>query len=248
MTRYFAYIQFDGTNYHGWQIQPNANSVQAEIQGAFRILEQRDIEIVGAGRTDAGVHANEMVFHFDTEKVWDKRSFLHRMNSVLPKDIAAYNLKKVNPEFHARFAATYRSYKYQISFKKNPFLLNQSYFYNGELNVDLMNMACKQLIGANDFSCFSKSHTQTFTNDCDLKEAFWQIEGDVLVFNITANRFLRNMVRAIVGTLIEVGEGKREVNSIKELIDSQNRSNSGPSVPAAGLFLNSIKYPEEGFI
>lgn len=248
MNRYFAYSQFDGTNYHGWQVQPNANSVQAEIQSALQKMEQKEVEIVGAGRTDAGVHASEMVFHFDSLNEWTKRSFLHRMNSLLPKDIAVFDVRKVKPDFHARFDATERSYKYQITFKKSPFLLNQAYLFYGSLNVDLMNEACKHLIGSQDFSCFSKSHTQTFTNNCDLKEAHWQYDGDVLVFHIKANRFLRNMVRAIVGTLIEVGEGKRDSSSIADLIASKNRSNSGPSVPASGLFLNSIIYPSEGFI
>ncbi len=248
MNRCFAYIQFDGTNYHGWQVQPNANSVQAEIQAALSKLEQQEIEVVAAGRTDTGVHANEMVVHFDSETEWTNRSFLHRMNSILPKDIAVFDLKKVKEDFHARFDATERSYKYQICFRKNPFLKNQAYLFYGELDLAKMNEACQHLIGTFDFSCFSKSNTQTFTNNCSISYAKWNLEGDVLVFNVTANRFLRNMVRAIVGTMVEIGEGKRQPNTIPDLITSQNRSNSGPSVPACGLFLNSINYPSEGFI
>jgi tRNA pseudouridine38-40 synthase len=248
MIRYFIYLKFDGSPFHGWQIQPNANSVQSELQEALSKMEQKPIDVVAAGRTDTGVHAQEMVVHFDSEKDWEKRSFIHRLNSLLCKEIAAYDLRLVKNEMHARFAATERSYVYQVSFQKDPFLVNQAYQFHGELDIDKMNMAAQHLIGEFDFSCFSKSNTQTFTNNCDIKKAVWLEKNGIFQFHITANRFLRNMVRAIVGTLVEVGEGKREINSIPDLIDSKNRSNAGPSVPAAGLFLNSIVYPKDGFI
>lgn len=246
--RYFISLTYKGTAYHGWQIQPNANTVQAEVQHALSILEQEKIELIAAGRTDTGVHAKEMVVHFDTEKLWDKAQFIFKMNSILPKDIAISDLKFVNNNFHARFSATSRTYQYHLSLNKNPFILDLSYHFFGNLSVESMNQAAQFLLGEHDFSCFSKSKTQTFTNNCTIEKAVWEDVGDELIFTIKANRFLRNMVRAIVGTLIEVGEGKREVSYIPELIASKNRSNAGTSVPASGLFLVHIEYPKEGFI
>ena len=246
--RYFIFLKFKGTAYHGWQIQPNAHTVQVEVQSALSLLMQQDTEVVAAGRTDAGVHAEEMVVHFDTQNHWDKRKFIHRMNSLLPKDIAVYDLREVKEDFHARFAALSRTYEYHIVLKRDPFQHELAYHYFGQLNVTKMNEAAQLLLGEKDFSCFSKSNTQTFTNNCDITEALWKQTGDDLVFTIKANRFLRNMVRAVVGTLLEIGENKRTLNSIPELIASKERSNAGTSAPADGLFLYKIDYPEEGFI
>jgi len=248
MKRYFVYLMFDGTPFHGWQVQPNANSVQEEIEQALQTLEQRKVEIVGAGRTDTGVHAEEMVFHFDTDQKWDKRTIIHRLNSLLPKTIAVFDLREVKADFHARFDATSRTYRYIICRKKNPFWLNKAYFFNRDLNVDEMNRAAALLLGEKDFTSFSKVHTQTFTNVCELRHAKWKEEGDFLIFEICANRFLRNMVRAVVGTLIEVGIGKRKAEDIPAILAAKNRSGAGASVPASGLYLSKIEYPEEGFI
>ena len=245
--RYLIEFSYLGTAYHGWQIQPNANTVQAELQAALSTLHQAEVEVVGAGRTDTGVHAEQMYAHFDTLKVWDNRSFLHRINSILPHDIAVYNLYQVKADFHARFDATFRSYRYQISHCKNPFLTDRAFRFPFPLNVEKMNQAAELLLGEHDFSCFSKAHTQTFTNNCHLISAHWRKEKDLLLFEVTANRFLRNMVRAMVGTLLEVGEGKRAVESMPELIDSKNRSNAGTSAPAQGLYLTAVGYPEGTF-
>lgn len=248
MKRYFVYIMFDGTPFHGWQVQPNAPSVQEEVEKALQTLMQDEVPIVGAGRTDTGVHAKEMVFHFDCENNWEKSEFMHRMNSLLPKSIAVYDFRTVKNDFHARFDASSRTYRYLISQRKNPFYLNRAHQFNQKLDVEAMNRAAAELLGTYDFSCFSKAHTQTFTNICELTQAKWTKENDVLVFQISANRFLRNMVRAIVGTLIEVGLGKRKVEEMKPLIESKNRSNAGSSVPAAGLYLHKIEYPQAGFL
>jgi len=248
MNRYFVYFSYLGSNYHGWQIQPNAHTVQAALEKGIGLIHQEKIALTAAGRTDAGVHAKMMVAHFDTVEKWDKRSFIHRMNMVLPNDIGVFDLKAVKADAHARFDAEKRTYQYLICKAKNPFLYKRAYQYNHKLDVDAMNAAAKLLLGEKDFSCFSKSRTQTFTNNCNIYFAAWKWDGELLVFTITANRFLRNMVRAIVGTLIEVGEDKRKVESIPALIKAKKRSESGMSVSADGLYLNHIEYPENCFI
>jgi len=249
MRRYFVYFQYDGTAYHGWQIQPNAITVQEVFQKAMKTFFQKEIELIAAGRTDTGVHALEMVAHFDIDQALQKKDVLYHLNHLLPKDIAIYDLKVVKSEFHARFDATSRTYNYFLSNKKSPFKLHQYFYFHRSLDIEKMNEAAHILLGEHDFSCFSKSKTQTFTNLCTISEAFWreEVEGS-LAFEVTANRFLRNMVRCIVGTLIEVGEGKRTLESMTELIASKDRKNAGSSVPASGLFLTSINYPEAGFI
>lgn len=246
--RYFLYIKFDGTNFNGWQIQPNGITVQEEIEKALYKIFQEATLIMGAGRTDSGVHASCMVAHFDVKNKIDEQSTLFHLNNILPASIAIYTIRRVAEDFHARFAAISRTYYYNIIFEKDPFKNTFAHRINNQLDVDAMNEAAQLLIGKNDFSCFSKSKTQTFTNDCDITTAVWKRTGNGLQFEISANRFLRNMVRAIVGTLIEVGLGKRKVNSITELIASKNRSMAGTSMPAKGLFLVEIDYPEEGFI
>jgi tRNA pseudouridine38-40 synthase len=247
--RYFVDIAFKGSAYHGWQRQENAISVQEKIEGALSTYFSEVIEIVGAGRTDTGVHASHMVFHFDLEYEIDTKAACFQLNAILPKDIAFQRIRMVKEEFHARFSATARTYRYHIHQHKDPFIDGSSYYFRPELDFDKMNQAAQLLLGKKDFSCFSKSHTQTFTNNCDIKAAKWvKADEGKYYFEITADRFLRNMVRAIVGTLIELGQGKRKLESITKLIASQDRKQAGYSVPAEGLFLHHIEYPAEGFI
>jgi tRNA pseudouridine38-40 synthase len=246
MSRFFIQIQYKGTNYHGWQVQPNANSVQAEINHALATLLQEEIMVTGAGRTDTGVHATNFYAHFETEKTFDLEHICYKLNCILPKDISCVQLFKVNDDDHARFSATERTYEYWISVTKNPFLIDGAYFFNQALDIDKMNEAANLLIRKADFSCFSKSNTDTFTNDCTINKAFWGRKNDLYIFTISADRFLRNMVRAIVGTLLEVGLGKIEPQEIEKIIASKNRSDAGTSVPAHGLYLTNIKYPNNG--
>jgi len=246
--RYFIYLSFKGTDFHGWQIQPNGSSIQEELENALGVLLQEKVAVSGAGRTDAGVHAKFMIAHFEADKniVIDK--FIYNLNNILCSSISIISLREVKLDFHARFDALNRTYHYIISPQKNPFEFDLAHQYKQQINIDLMNSAAKSLLGKKDFSCFSKSKTQTYTNDCEVLKAEWTKRGDLFVFEIKANRFLRNMVRAIVGTLLEVNEGKRSAESIPELIESKNRSNAGVSVPAKGLFLVDIEYPLTGFI
>ncbi len=243
--RYFVEIAFKGTHYHGWQIQPNANTVQEEINKSLKVYTQdENVSSMGCGRTDTGVHASQFFFHFDTELILNLEDFIYRLNILLPKDIAVRNIKQVGEELHTRFFATSRTYQYHIATTKDPFEEAFQYKYYYPLDMDLMNRACKLLIGKQDFSCFSKSNTDTVTNICDLTKAEWCLKESVLTFEITANRFLRNMVRAIVGTLLDVGRGKLTLEEFKTIIDSRNRSNAGTSAPAKGLFLVAVSYPE----
>ncbi len=245
MSRYFLALQYDGTNYHGWQIQQNANSVQAEINQALSTLLQQTTMVTGAGRTDTGVHAKQLYAHFDSNERIDCENLQYKLNNILPFDIACNEIVKVNDEAHARFDATARTYEYWITKTKNPFLIKKSWFYPHQLDIDLMNEAANELKNHIDFSCFSKSHTDTFTNDCTITNAFWKEDSNQLIFTITANRFLRNMVRAIVGTLIEVGRKKIDIDDLRGIINSKNRNNAGVSVPAHGLYLTQINYPKE---
>jgi len=243
--RYFLTFQYKGTAYHGWQIQPNAKTVQEELQQAMEVILREKVELTAAGRTDTGVHAKRMVAHFDCDEnlVIDKIKF--KLNSYLGKDISILGLRAVSSDAHARFDALSRTYHYKIHFSKNPFLKEFSYRIPFDLDFIKMNEAASLLLGKKDFSCFSKSNTQTYTNDCEIFKAEWKKENDFWCFEIKANRFLRNMVRAIVGTLIEIGQGKRSVESLKELIDSKDRSAAGSSVPAHGLYLIDIDYPNK---
>lgn len=247
MSRYFIALQYDGTNYHGWQIQQNANSVQAELNKALSTFLQEEINVTGAGRTDTGVHAKQMYAHFDLEKEIDCDDLKFKLNNLLPFDIACNKVHNVHNEAHTRFDATSRTYEYWLTQHKNPFLINKAWFYPQQLDLDLMNKAAEELKNHTDFSCFSKSHTDTYTNDCDITYAKWEIRGDIIVFTVSANRFLRNMVRAIVGTLIEIGKEKINLEQFKEVILSKNRSNAGTSVPAHGLYLTKVEYPKEVF-
>lgn len=240
--RYFIEISYKGTHYHGWQIQPNVSSIQEVLTNSLSTILREKIEIVGAGRTDAGVHASQMFAHFDTDKQLDSE-YVYKFNSVLPDDIVVHKCFQVQDDLHARFDAKSRSYEYRIFLGRNPFLLESSYqLYQQELNVDQMNVAAQVLLEYSDFEAFSKVKTDVHTFLCEIHEAKWIREGTNLTFYITANRFLRNMVRAIVGTLLEVGLGKMTVSEFRSVIESKKRGNAGVSVPAKGLFLTSVTY------
>lgn len=241
--RYFIEFAYKGTNYHGWQIQPEAISVQEVLTKATNIILKDSFELVGAGRTDAGVHAAQMYAHFDTETVFDAQEIVRKLNSFLPEDIAVFSIFEVNDDAHTRFDATARTYEYHIHLKKNVFSKDLSWYHFRKLNIDKMNEAAKILLEYEDFECFSKTHTDVFTFNCKITEANWQLNNDKLVFTISANRFLRNMVRAIVGTLINIGLGKIEVEEIRAIIESKNRGKAGFSVPAHGLYLTKVTYP-----
>ncbi|WP_433895983.1 tRNA pseudouridine(38-40) synthase TruA [Sphingobacterium mizutaii] len=243
--KYFLEIAYNGTAYHGWQIQDNAVSVQEKLNQALSILLREEVETIGAGRTDSGVHAKQLFVHFSSKaKVLENKDrFVHSLNALMPFDISAKRLIEVAAEAHARFDATQRSYEYHVHFQKDPFLHEFSWQLRDKPDVEKMNIAALDLLGRQDFSCFSKSNTQVFTNYCDIKRAEWLWEGDRLVFHIAADRFLRNMVRAIVGTLMEIGLGKKPIEHIKEVIQSMDRSKAGTSVPACGLYLTEVNYP-----
>lgn len=243
--KYFLEIAYNGTAYHGWQIQDNAVSVQEKLNQALSILLREDVETIGAGRTDSGVHAKQLFVHFSSKaKVLENKDrFVHSLNALMPFDISAKRLIEVAAEAHARFDATQRSYEYHVHFQKDPFLHEFSWQLRDKPDVEKMNIAALDLLGRQDFSCFSKSNTQVFTNYCDIKRAEWLWDGDRLVFHIAADRFLRNMVRAIVGTLMEIGLGKKPIEHIKEVIQSMDRSKAGTSVPACGLYLTEVNYP-----
>lgn len=249
--RYFIDIAYDGTAYHGWQRQPQSITVQEELEKALTTLLRSEIAVTGAGRTDAGVHAKQLWVHFDYENLLtpdEQQHLVFRLNRFLPKAIAVKTMTPVAAEAHARFDAIERSYSYFIHQQKNPFLVNQSYFFEAEVDLELMNEAAKLLLGRQDFKCFSRSNTDVKTYLCDIREAFWSREEDRLVFRITADRFLRNMVRAVVGTLLDVGLKKTSVNELKDIIAGGERSEAGASAPAHGLYLTAVRYPEEIFI
>jgi len=244
--RYFLEISYDGTAYHGWQVQPNATSVQEKLHGALHTFLREETETIGAGRTDTGVHARQLFVHVDSDHPLlqnDPAKCVHALNALLPFDIAIHRIIPVHTDAHARFDATERSYEYHIHFEKNPFLVNRSTLLRDKPDILKMNKACAHLLGTKDFTCFSKSNTQVFTNICTIKEARWVESKTGMVFHVTADRFLRNMVRAIVGTLLEVGLKGKPIAYLDEVIASQNRSKAGVSVPAHGLYLTKIVYP-----
>ena len=239
--RFFIELSYKGTDYHGWQIQPNANSVQAEINKALSTLLNTKIEVMGAGRTDTGVHAKQMFAHFDCQQYLDGLELASKLNGFLPKDITINNINAVADDANCRFDALSRTYHYHIIQQKNPFNTTAYLLYKN-LDVDTMNLACKHLLGKQDFTSFSKVNTQTFTNNCNVMLANWAQKEGELIFTIKADRFLRNMVRAIVGTLLAVGEGKIKPEQVKEIIAKKDRGEAGTSVPAHALFLSSIEY------
>lgn len=240
--RYFIELAYKGTNYHGWQYQPGADSIQETLNKSLSLLLKTDIDIVGAGRTDTGVHAKQMYAHFDYENEIDTPQLIHKLNSFLPKDIVVYNIQKVADESHARFDALKRTYEYHIHTTKDVFENEGSYQFMLPLDIDKMNEACQLLFKYNDFECFSKVNTDVKTFNCVIFEAYWTRSGNKLVFTISADRFLRNMVRAIVGTMINIGTGKISLADFEKIIESKDRSQAGFSVPAHGLYLTKIEY------
>lgn len=249
--RYFIELAYDGTAYHGWQIQQNAHSVQEALNKALSTILRQPIETTGCGRTDTGVHAKEFFAHFDAPhppeggvSVLESTPFRGRggLNAILPPDIAIKNIIPVSPDAHARFDATLRSYQYHVHFNKDPFLRGYSWQLRDVPDVELMNQAAAMIMDYIDFSCFSKSNTQVKTNNCKISRAEWVQTEQGMVFHISADRFLRNMVRAIVGTLMMVGKGEIPPEAVRQIIESKNRSNAGMSVPACGLYLTEVKY------
>lgn len=249
VNRYFIYLGYNGKNYCGWQVQPNGVSVQQTLEEALFTLLRQPVSVTGAGRTDAGVHARIMVAHFDWVGSLDPLSFLaEKMNCVLPKDIAVYRIVPVRPDAHARFDATSRTYKYYVTTQKDPFTYDLTYKIHGSLDIEAMNRACQLLFEYIDFTSFSKLHTDVKTNNCRIMHACWTPEGTGWCFTITADRFLRNMVRAVVGTLLEVGRGKLSQEGFRQVIEAKDRCKAGTSVPGHALFLTDVTYPEEIFM
>ena len=246
MQRYFVQLNFKGTRYHGWQIQPNSLSIQEVIENAFSTILQERIAVTGAGRTDTGVHASFYVMHFDVSaQLVDIPKFIYQLNSFLPADIAIQNIWPVSDDAHARFSALSRTYKYYINLTKDPFQTDLSYYYRGVPDHEKMNEAARMMMDYNDFTSFSRLHTDVSSNLCTIYRADWQRKGNSLIFTIKANRFLRNMVRAIVGTLLDVGKGKITASMIRTVIEKQDRGVAGASAPAHGLYLTDIEYPDE---
>ena len=250
--RYFIEIAFDGRAYHGWQAQPNAHTVQETLDTALSTLLRQPISTTGCGRTDTGVHATQLYAHFDVPSDADTThtipvhtdAFRYRINALLPHDIAAKRLLAVAPDAHARFDATHRSYQYHLHFHKDPFLYGRSWQQRNIPDVGAMNTAAAILQQYEDFACFSKSRTQVHTHNCRITHAEWRWTDDRrLIFHITANRFLRNMVRAIVGTLLEIGRGEHPPEHLHTVIQSKDRSVAGVSVPPDGLYLTEVAYP-----
>lgn len=242
--RYFIYLSFDGTRYHGWQIQPNGLSVQEVLQQCLSTLLRQPIEVTGAGRTDAGVHAKVMVAHFNHDSELDTRQLAYKVNRMLPRDMAVNKIEAVDENLHARFSATSRTYHYYIHTVRNPFLRHYSLEITYPLNFNAMNEAAEHLLWVNDFGAFCKAGADVKTTLCNVRKAQWMKMGEEgrWYFEITANRFLRNMVRAVVGTLVEVGRGRMSIEEFQQVVASGSRSQAGESMPGKALFLWDITY------
>ena len=247
--RYFIELSYKGTNYHGWQLQPDSISVQELINKAFTTIFRTPFNVVGAGRTDTGVHAEQLFAHVDFKIEIDTKEITYKVNSILPNDIVVENIRRVIDNAHARFDATSRGYEYHIFLGRNPFLIETSWQLNNKkLNIIKMNEAAQILLTYTNFKCFSRTNSNVKTYNCDVRRAEWVLTNKMLIFHITADRFLRNMVRAIVGTLLEVGTGKITLEDFKQIIESEDRCNAGTSAPAQGLFLTQVRYPKTIFI
>lgn len=244
MQRYFIELSYNGSGYHGWQIQPNALSVQEEIESKLsRLYSNAPIKVVGCGRTDTGVHAHHYILHVDLPIIADPAQFCVKLNRMLPSSIAIAHVYPVSEDQHARFSATARTYRYFVHSKKDPFRSESSWYLNQNLDVAKMNEASKFLIGKQDFTSLAKLHTDAKTNICDVRVAEWiQLDENALYFEITADRFLRNMVRATVGTLVDIGSGKLEPSDLPEILAAMDRQAASMSVPAHGLYLWKIEY------
>ena len=243
VVRYFIHFAYDGTNYHGWQIQPDANSVQEELQKALSVLFRHDVEIVGAGRTDAGVHARQMVAHFEWDGQLDCQQTAYRLGRMLPRDIAIYRMEPVADDMHARFSAVRRTYHYYLHTERDPFCRQYSCELHYDLDFERMNEAGRILCTYEDFGAFCKSHSDVKTTLCKVSEAHWiQVDSTHWYFRISANRFLRNMVRAVVGTMIDVGRGRITLDDFRKIVEGKQRTQAGESMPAHALFLEEIEY------
>ena len=249
MKRFFINLSYNGKNYCGWQIQPNAVSVQQTLQESLSTLMRKTIDIVGAGRTDSGVHARTMIAHFDWDgDAFDNDELCMKMNRFLPKDISIHSIKEVTSDAHARFSAISRTYSYTVTTKKDAFLYDYKYRLFFKPDIEVMNHLCKILLETDDFTSFSKLHTDVKTNICNVKYARWEQNGDDFVFTIQADRFLRNMVRSIVGTLLQAGRGRLSESEFRQIIDAKDRGVAGESAPAHALFLENVEYPQEIWI
>jgi tRNA pseudouridine38-40 synthase len=249
-TRYFIFISYKGTYYHGWQVQPNSVTVQQILDEALSTVLNEKISTIGAGRTDTGVHAKIFCAHFDSisSDLSSLKNLIHRLNSYLPEDISVKVVKRVVPEANARYSAISRTYKYYISRIKDPFNDNSSWYLYGDINLTAMNRACEILYIHSDFTSFSRLHSGAKTNICKIYKAYWEEVDNQLIFTIRADRFLRNMVRAVVGTMVDIGFGKTEADKLNEIILAKDRRKAGKSAPAKGLFFTDIEYPDEIFI
>lgn len=246
MPRYFLEVAYVGTNYSGFQIQQNAVTIQQKIEEALTIFFKQTIPLTGSSRTDAGVHAKQNFFHFDfLENINSK--VLYNINSILPNDIAVKNIFNVPPEAHCRFNAISRTYNYYIYKNKNPFLNNRAWYYPYPINIQLLNEAATTILTYNNFEAFSKQNTQVNNFICNIQQSFWQQESETLMYHIQANRFLRGMVRALVATMLMIGRNQITIHQFKEIIESQNASNTNFSSPAHGLYLEKVEYPENLF-
>jgi len=242
--RYFILLDYNGSAFHGWQVQPKTTTVQGVINHALSTLLREEINIVGCGRTDTGVHAKNFVAHFDSQiDNIHETNLAFKLNAFLPKEIVIHDIAKMHNDAHSRFDATKRTYKYFISLKKDPFDFNHSLRVDQKLDIELMNIAAKQLLNYIDFTSFSKVDTETKTNNCKIYEANWQQIDYKLIFTISADRFLRNMVRAIVGTLLEVGKGKLSIEGFNDIIMAKDRCKAKSSASAQALFLTKVVYP-----
>ncbi len=249
MHRYFLNFSYDGSAYHGWQIQPNAISIQEVMTSVLRTLFEKDLDIIAAGRTDAGVHALDMTAHFDTAfPIEDLNAMANKLDRMLPGDIAVHSLRRVRPDAHARFDALSRTYQYRIVLQKDPFLRDYSLRLYYEPDLEAMNKAAALLMGYSDFTSFSKVHTDVKTFICNVMRAGWERRGRELIFTIQADRFLRNMVRAIVGSLLEVGKGKIDEKDFCRIIEARDRCKAGTSMPARALYLTEVKYSDEVYL
>jgi tRNA pseudouridine38-40 synthase len=249
-TRYFLFLSYRGTSYHGWQIQPNSVTVQKILDEALSVVLNEPIATIGAGRTDTGVHALFFCAHFDSisSDLDSDKDLIFKLNRYLPKDISVNSIKRVNPETNARFSAISRTYKYYISKIKDPFFESSSWFIYGNLDIVSMNVASAILLEYTDFTSFSRLHSGSKTNNCMIYHAGWEETPTQLIFTIKADRFLRNMVRSIVGTMVDIGFGKKNNEDFRNLILAKDRCQAGMSAPAKGLFLTDIEYPSEIFI
>ncbi len=249
--RYFIKFSYNGTNYHGWQLQPGITTVQDVLESSLSVILKENVSLTGAGRTDTGVHAKIFYAHFDSEqqpRFFTENNIVFKLNCMLPHDIAVDSILLVKDKAHARYDAISRTYQYIIERKKNPFTQNLAYYYNGKLDFEIMELATGKLFNHSDFTSFSKSNTQVNNNICQIMDAKWYEQGSQWIFEITANRFLRGMVRAVVGTLIEIGRGKLPLEDFEKIIESKDRQKAGYMVPGYGLYLADISYPGHIFI